>query len=213
MRHIRKFNEELDPRSAARGLSAAIKSWGDRPRQIKRDIYTHLFRDYVGMDKGFMAKTRRDSLPQRFQLIEVTPGTLHENRVLRLYFWCEEGKVDPKVSGPFKENIKGFYMDYDPVEDQYIDSTDDEMVNGNMYQFNPQMVKFLIMAANRWRQTYYEYSPVRFSLGNDRNVMAGQVDREATEAAKVSKLTKAHFKTFANPPSDRLPVQESRRRP
>ncbi len=182
MKNIKSINEfnkinEIGPRMAAKGIFSP--NMDSRGNKIKKDVITSLFREYIGQVKSFYIKTRETAC--QYKLIEVDFVEYGSDKNLNLYFYKEDGVED---DAPYVDNKREITITYDMIKDEYDQQS-------RAYEYNPYTINFLIKAANLIRQTYYTRFPITVNTSNDYNV-----DVEATENKKKSRLTKQHFNMF-----------------
>ena len=177
MKHIILFEDFINEISSSMASKAFTSGRNDeRTNNLKKDVITHLFKDYIGRNLSFYVKTRKDNTPTKYTLIEVTFGA---DKILNLYFNADnDGDID---DSPFVNKKKDFVMNYSLDKDEYINES-------ALYNFNAYTTNFLIKAANIIRQTYFNAHPVRID---------GVVSEEETNKKKISRLSKTNFAMFS----------------
>jgi hypothetical protein len=181
--------DEVGPRTAAKGLNYRSDERGDR---LNKDVITSLFSKFINRDINFFMKTRSNSpnvKENNYKLVEVLFKRDKEN-TLKLYFHSEDAE-DVYGDAPYGDSKKQFTAEYSIEKDAYL-------YESSMYQYSPAAVNFLIYAANLIRQMYFEYKPITKLANPDQRYNPEYViDKEATEAAKKSRLTKQNFNMFS----------------
>lgn len=213
MKHLRKFNEELGPKTAARGLKAVPDHHplsSTRTKKIRRDIYTNLFKEYIKKDIGLMAKTSEREPVYKYRLEDVFPAESDKEQNLILIFSLDPVEKTASPNAGVRESYEGksFFMEYDPESDKYVRNAPiggyNRINNGENYHFNARMINFLIKAANIWRRTYYEYNPdnidkwIKVKMDNE-GTKKGWTIRTALDndpTLKLSLLKKSDFISF-----------------
>lgn len=184
MKYIKLF-EELSSGIASRAFGAA--RFDDRAAQLKKDVLTHLFRDYIGRDMPVYIKTRSDNTPTKYTLVEVEyrksekPGDYTAGN-LRIHFSADNVDIPAGFEAddsPFGDSKKDVVMVYSIPDDGYIDAS-------SHYLFNQYAVNFLIKAAGIIRSLYFTSFPKKVD---------GIILPE-NEESKKTKLRKDHFKMF-----------------
>ena len=180
-----KTYEELGIKMASKAFGAA--RYDDRAKQLKKDVITNLFQSYIGKSMPFYIKTRKDTTPTKYTLIEVRylasdkPMTVKEGN-LELHFSADNIDIPAGTKpddAPFVNSKKDIVMLYSINEDKYINES-------AIYHFNQNMVNFLIKAAGIIRNLYYTSFPKKID---------GIITKE-NEQLKKTRLTKANFQMF-----------------
>ena len=188
-----KLFEEMGPKIASKAFSATRDD--ERSDKLKRDVITHLFRNYIGRNIPFYVKTAKFNTSTKYTLIEVEYEKSYnynedEKGNLILHFSADNVDVPSGAiadDSPYCDSKKDIIMNYSISKDNYIHTS-------AHYFFNQYAVNFLIKAANIIRNVYF-------------NAYPDMIDWKITprnEDLKKSNLRKDHFRMFTWTPDDML---------
>lgn len=182
-----KLNPDFKPMNEIGTKTAATAmhhrfNYGDRGNEVFNNAITSLFSKFIGRDLPFVIKTANNGAGHKYQLLEVKYNI--NDDTLIFHFYNENGEYS---NATYADNKKEVSLVYSIKEDKFKikDHTND------VYAYNAYMVNFLINAANTIRKVYFTQRPITKKVSD--YPQKYETDVEATEAAKISRLTKRYF--------------------
>ena len=177
-------NNEINEIGPKMGSLAFKPVFDQRAEKLKYLAIKQVISSKFSKELPFLVKTHSSNIkPLQYDLIDVKFKELGNDKLMYLSFHNKDG-IDNDA--PFADNKLNITFTYDMNKDEYID-------NSANYKLNSYAVNFLITAANLLREMHYTRFPLYKNINNKH-----EIDIEATENAKKSKLTKDYFSRYIN---------------
>ena len=180
--------DEIGTKLASKTFQGSYSGADERKKELIKNAFNSLFSKYLGRDLPFYLKIYSEDNPIKYKLIEIVPRSEYTNGnddfLVDFYFFSDnENAIDDDAPyASYKKNIK---FTYSVLKDDFL-------LEIYSRQFNQFFINFFIFAANTIRQVYFNYSPIMLPYDHGKR----EINVEATENAKKSKLQKHFFDMF-----------------